>query len=70
MCSKIGEFERYRAISRELLKSKIMKIGLTYNQQVRDAGVVYKSITLHVAYKSITMMMGLYDLHLKSASWT
>ena len=47
-----------------------MKIGLTYNQQVRDAGVVYKSITLHVAYKSITMMMGLYDLHLKSASWT
>ena len=44
---------------------------MTYDQQVRGAGVVYKSITLHVAYKSITLhvkyksitkIIGLYDL--------
>ena len=41
-------------------KSTIMKIGLTYDQQVRNAGL---------AYKSITMVIGLYNLQVKSASW-
>ena len=42
-----------RVHDRKYKKSKIMKIGLTYDQQIRGTGLVYQKITLHVAYKSI-----------------